>query len=366
MVTSDIDLVVCAGQACSSAWRGRPRARPASSSPTLAGAARPARARPPSGRGLHRRGDPPRHVAFSISARRASRRAARPRRRRRRRRAARRGRDSGRSRPSGAPASRAARSRAVADWRSTRTLERLQSAQQEPGRIGRGDDPGARRGTSRSASAVAASGRRRRRAARRGARRGTSSRCAATKSAPCSSGRRSTASRPSRRRGRARGARRRASRSGIVRNGFDGASSQTSCTPSGGGRSGRTRRSWRPQRSSACEDHARAEVAALGERDRVARARAARARAPTSLPVPEGKRSAVAAVELAERALGLDAGRVRRSAGSRTRPARRRRTARGRAVDVAHSGDCTNERRWVRERPLGSGDRPFALCRTCL
>ena len=80
--------------------------------------------------------------------------------------------------------------------------------------------------------------------------------------------------------------------SGIVRNGFDGASSQTRSAPLG-------RRAGLVELDVAdapalerVEEHAGAVVAALGERDRLAGLEQARAPAPSSAPVPEGKRSA--------------------------------------------------------------------------
>ena len=133
---------------------------------------------------------------------------------------------------------------------------------------------------------------RRRRGARRRGRRGTSSRCGATKSAPCSSGRRWIGVAAVESTTTGAGCAAAASRSGIVRNGFDGASSQTSCTSSGGAPVWSNSTTFSPQRASAVEEPAGAEVRAVGERDRRAgleqRERERRRRA----GVPDGKSNA--------------------------------------------------------------------------
>ena len=130
-----------------------------------------------------------------------------------------------------------------------------------------------------------------------------------TKSAPCSIGRRwigvaaveSTTTRA--------GCAAAASRSGIVRNGFDGASSQTRSTPSGGAPVWSNSTYTQAPTFELVEQHAGPEVRALGERDRVARgeegederSRSAAARC---------EQQSVPAVELAELPLRLDAGGV--------------------------------------------------------
>ena len=142
-----------------------------------------------------------------------------------------------------------------------------------------------------------------------------------------------------------------ASKSGIVRNGFDGASSQTSCTPSGGGPVWSNSTCFRPQRSKTPEHRRRPEVAALGDRDRVARAEQSE---------HDGGRRAgagreeerLAAVELTERLLRRDAGRMRVALvvelarlAVLVRPQRR-------AVDrrKSHRPDCTRLLRRGRDR----------------
>ena len=101
-----------------------------------------------------------------------------------------------------------------------------------------------------------------------------------------------------------------AGRSGSVRNGFDGASTQTSSTPGGGG-SAWSKRTWRsPQPLQLAEEGAGAVVRVLRERHRVARAqepeheRGRRGHA-------GGEEDGLAAVERPERALGLGPGGVR-------------------------------------------------------
>ena len=125
--------------------RGRARAhRPARARPR-AGAGPPGRGRPPSGAGSRSSTEtPPRLVALTISFVAVStRRALCPVRDVEG--------DAGRRSPgsarSGRPRARpgcAARIAAVSDWRADPDLERLQPAQQQPGGVGRRDDPGAR------------------------------------------------------------------------------------------------------------------------------------------------------------------------------------------------------------------------------
>ena len=143
------------------------------------------------------------------------------------------------------------------------------------------------------------------------------------------------------------------SRSGIVRNGFDGASSQTSCDAV-------RRRAGlveldvaRAPFGERLEGDAGAEVRAGRERDRVARLRAARGRAPSSRRcpterAPRRRRRARRAALRRQRPSGS------RNASSRSRPARRaRRRARswrGRAIPC---GEPTQAR---------AGDRRACPC----
>ena len=96
-----------------------------------------------------------------------------------------------------------------------------------------------------------------------------------------------------------------------------------------------------PQRSSSREEHAGAEVGALRERDRRAGPRAARARPPSRRPCRTRKQR-VAALELAERALRRDAGRVRVPRVVERRPARRR--SYGQIVERSSGGSIAGDR----------------------
>ena len=272
---------------------------------------------------LHRRGDAA--EARRVHDQRASGLDARaPRRRRRRRtRAARRSPGSGRSRRRMRRASAVARARSPSrSAAATRTLERLQArgASSQAG-VGRGDDPGRAPRNSRSRSASVA-------ASQTTAPSSTSWWPARYFVAEWSDDVAALLERPQvhRRRGgrvaddQAPGARLRASRSGIVRSGFEGASTQTRSAP-GGRRAGlveldvpeapalelarraRRCRSTRPRRARSCSPGA-------SEREHDRRRRAH----------PGGEEQRVAALELAERALGRDAGRVGVARSSRSAP----------------------------------------------
>ena len=115
----------------------------------------------------------------------------------------------------------------------------------------------------------------------------------------------------------------------MVRNGFDGASSQIRSTPSGGGPVWSNSTWRRPQRPSSSHDHAGAEVRALRERDRLPRTRAGRAEA--LWPRPSRRQRGAPALRALLRARPASA-RPRPLSGARsasrcTRPARRRRMA---------------------------------------
>ena len=112
-----------------------------------------------------------------------------------------------------------------------------------------------------------------------------------TKSAPCSSGRRWIGVAAVESTTTVAGCAAAASRSGIVRNGFDGASSQTSCTSSGGGPVWSNSTVFSPQRASSPNSrpvpkYAPSASAIVAPGSSSARTSAAAA------PVPEGKSSA--------------------------------------------------------------------------
>ena len=241
--------------------------------------------------------------------RRRSRRAARSPRRRRRTRGARRSPDSERSATAGWPRSRSASSCARLRLARHPHLERLQAAEEEPGSVGGRDGPGARAELEQSRGVL-------------GSLATTAPTSASswparyfvaewtTKSQPSSSGRRcsgvaAVASQTTR-----AGWAAAASKSGIVRNGFDGASSQTRSTPSGGG-AGLVELDLAEAPARELVEHdAGAVVGAFGERDRLPgreqreHDRRARRRA-------RGEEERLAAVERAELSLGLGERRAR-------------------------------------------------------
>ena len=295
-------------QACSADSRSA-QSSSASSSPTRS-RSRPARdpvALPAVPR-LHRRLRAAEEVAFvirrvAVSTARASAR--------RRTRSARRCRGSERSRPPGATRGARRGRRAVAVWRSTRTRSVFRPREQQPGDVGRAD--GARALAEAPEPLVVVGAARHDRADERVVVAGEVLGAAVEREVrACSSGRRWTGVAAVESQTTRAGCAAAASRSGIVRSGFAGASSQTSWTPSGGGPVWSNSTWRRPQRSSSLEHHARAEVGALGERDRVAglqqreheRGRGGGCRSEEKrLPFRR-------AFELRDRALGLDPGRV--------------------------------------------------------
>ena len=204
----------------------------------------------------------------------------------------RRSRDSGRSRPPRAPRAAPPSVRRRLGLARDADLERLQAAQQQPGGVGRGDDPGARPELAQARGVLGALRRRRRRAARRGGRRGTSSPSGGRGRSRARAGAGAPASPRSRRRRRGRGAPRPPRSRASSGAGSTAPRSRRGRRPAGGGPvwSKRTCRS--PQRSSSVEEDAGAVVARPAASAIVAPGWSSASTSAVVAPIPDEKRSA--------------------------------------------------------------------------